>query len=144
MRTLVATGGCYIIAAELGEKRLWWFRLTGCQDQFMPLWEAIWRIGLPLIVVGGAAVGVSVAFSSPPVEFPRPRGWQWAWVGLWLMTAGDAAFGNDRPWFERAWKGATALLVAVSIAVAVWRHYRWRWRVRLADDPPPPVTRSGS
>ncbi|MCO1593732.1 hypothetical protein M8C17_00955 [Micromonospora sp. RHAY321] len=107
----------------------------------MSLWEVVWRIGLPLIVVVGVAAAVSVAFFDPPDKFSRPRGWQWAWVGLWLMTAGDAAFGNDRSWFERAWKGAIAVLVAVAVTVALWRHYRWRKRVRLADDSPPLVPR---
>ncbi|MEV4467781.1 hypothetical protein AB0J51_29670 [Micromonospora echinofusca] len=107
----------------------------------MSLWEATWRVGAPLIVVVGAAAAVYVAFSGPPDRFSRPRGWQWAWVGLWLMAAGDAAFGSDRWWFERACKGATALLVAVAVVVAVWRRHRWRKRVRLADDPPPPATR---
>ncbi|WCN79720.1 hypothetical protein [Micromonospora sp. LH3U1] len=69
----------------------------------MTLWEAISRIGAPLLVVVGAAVAVSGALSDPPEAFSRPRGWQWAWVGLWLMTAGEAAFGDDRPWFKRAW-----------------------------------------
>ncbi|MFR9780630.1 hypothetical protein ACL02O_31865 [Micromonospora sp. MS34] len=106
----------------------------------MSLWEAIWRLGVPLIVVG-AAVAVTVAFSEPPRKFSRPRGSQWAWAGLWLMTAGDAAFGNDRSSFERAWKGTTALLVAVAVIVAAWRHHRWRNRVRLADGSPPLVAR---
>ncbi|MFE9689612.1 hypothetical protein [Micromonospora sp. NPDC005806] len=110
----------------------------------MSLWEAMSRIGLPLVAVGGAAAAVRVGLSSPPDEFLRPRGWQWTWVALWLMTAGDAVFGDNRSWFERAWKGAAALLVAVAVAVAAWRHYRWRQRVRLADDSPPPITRSGS
>ncbi|GGR87041.1 hypothetical protein GCM10010169_34080 [Micromonospora fulviviridis] len=107
----------------------------------MSLWEATWHIGVPLIVVVGAATAVSAAFSNSPDRFSRPRGWQWAWVGLWLMTAGDAAFGNDRSWFERAWKGTTVLLVAVAVTVAARRHYRWRRRVRLADDSPSLVTR---
>jgi hypothetical protein len=99
---------------------------------------------VPLVVVGGAAAAVSVAFSDLPDTFSRPRGWQWAWVGLWLMTAGDAAFGTDRPWFERAWKGATALLVAVAVAAAARCHYRWRKRVRLTDESPQPNTRPDS
>ncbi|MFG1871582.1 hypothetical protein [Micromonospora arborensis] len=126
---------------ELGEEPLWRFKPTGCHDRFVSLWEAAWRVGLPLIVVVGAAVAVSAALSGPPDKFSRPRGWQWAWVGLWLMAAGDAAFGDNRSWFERAWKGATALLVAVAVTVAAWRHYRWLKRVRLADDSPSPVSR---
>ncbi|MBF9131674.1 hypothetical protein I0C86_22290 [Plantactinospora sp. S1510] len=107
----------------------------------MSLWEAAWRIGVPLVVVVCAAVAASVAFSGPPDEFSRPRGWQWAWVGLWLMAAGEAAFGTNRSWFERAWKGAVALFVAVAVTVAVWRHYRWRKRFQLPDDSPPVVAR---
>ncbi|WP_460917016.1 hypothetical protein [Plantactinospora veratri] len=42
------------------------------------------------------------------------------------MTVGDAAFGADRSWFERAWKGAIALIVAVAVTVAAYRHHRWR------------------
>jgi hypothetical protein len=103
------------------------------------LWEVIWRFGVPLIVVVGAAAAVFDALSDPPDKFSRPRGWQWAWVGLWLMTVGDAAFGSNRWWFERAWKGTTALLVAVAVVAAVWRHYRWRKRVRTTNDSPPIV-----
>ncbi|MEU9506035.1 hypothetical protein AB0D32_07110 [Micromonospora sp. NPDC048170] len=103
----------------------------------MSLWEAAWRFGVPLIGVLAVAAAVSVAFSDPPDKFSLPRGWQWAWVGLWLMTAGEAAFGDDRPWFERAWKGAVALLVAVAVTVAAWRHHRWR--TRAAPAPPSPV-----
>ncbi|MGI5519803.1 hypothetical protein ACQEUX_02435 [Micromonospora sp. CA-259024] len=94
----------------------------------MSLWEVISRIGAPVIVVVGAAVAVFVAISDPPETFSRPRGWQWAWVGLWLMTAGEAAVGDNRSWFERSWKGATALLVAVAVAVAAFRRYRWNAR----------------
>lgn len=103
----------------------------------MSLWDVVGRIGIPLIVVGGAVAAVFVAASEPPDRFSRPHGWQWAWVGLWLMTAGDAAFGDDRSSFERGWKGATALLVAVAVAVAVWRHRRWRKHVRSTDDSAP-------
>ncbi|MEU5784899.1 hypothetical protein [Micromonospora lupini] len=94
----------------------------------MSLWEIVSRIGVPLIVVVGTAFLVVGAFTDPPDSFSWPRGWQWAWTGLWLMAAGEAAFGTERPWFERAWKGAAALLVAVACAVAVWRHRRWRRR----------------
>jgi len=60
------------------------------------------------------------------------------------MTAGDAAFGHDIPWFERAWKGTTALLVAVAVIAAAWRHYRWRKHVRFAAGSPPLATRPDS
>jgi hypothetical protein len=110
----------------------------------MSLWEDLWRFGAPVVVVVGAAAAVLVAFRDPPNRFSRPRGWQWAWVGLWLMTAGDSAFGTNRPWFERAWKGTTALLVAVAVAAAAWRHYRWRKRVRPTDDSPSLATRPDS
>ncbi|QGN45620.1 hypothetical protein ACN26Y_04650 [Micromonospora sp. WMMD558] len=107
----------------------------------MSLWEIIWRIGQPLLVVCCAATAVSIAVSDPPDKFSRPRGWQWAWLGVWLLMAGEAAFGDDRPWFERAWKGTAALLVAVAAAVAAWRHYRWRRNSRLAGGSPRPITR---
>lgn len=100
----------------------------------MSLWEAISRVGVPLIIVVGASVAVYGASSDSPKNFSRPRGWQWAWVGLWLMTAGEAAFGDGRPWFERAWKGVTALLVAVAVAVAAFRRHRWSARRAASDD----------
>jgi hypothetical protein len=93
------------------------------------LWDVVWRFGIPLVVVGGAAATVHVSLSDPPDRFSRPHGWQWAWVGIWLMMAGDAAFGENRWWFERAWKGAAALLFAVAAIAAAWRHHRWRKRV---------------
>ncbi|GIG88119.1 hypothetical protein Pen02_30550 [Plantactinospora endophytica] len=86
----------------------------------------------------GAVFAVVLAFSDPPEQFSRPRGWEWAWVGPWLITACTAAFGEDRSWFERAWRGAVALLFAVAVVVAVWRHYRWRWQARRANNVPPP------
>ncbi|MEU8606915.1 hypothetical protein AB0C29_02780 [Actinoplanes sp. NPDC048791] len=103
----------------------------------MSLWDLVWRFGIPLVVVGGAAFAVYVGLSDPPDTFSRPRGWQWAWPGIWLMMAGDAAFGENRWWFERAWKGTTALLFAVAVTAAVWRHHRWRKRVRSAEGSPP-------
>ena len=105
----------------------------------MSLWEAVWRFGVPLIIVAGGIAAVVAASSGPPATFSRPRGWQWAWVGLWLMAAGDAAFGDNRPVLERSWKGAIALLVAVAVTVAAWRHYRWRQRTSRTDEPPRPA-----
>lgn len=84
------------------------------------------RIGAPMLVIGGAVVIVFGAITGPPEMFSRPRGWQWAWVGLWLMAAGEAAFGENRPWIERSWKGAAALLIAMAVAIAVVRRHRWK------------------
>ncbi|MDG4811229.1 hypothetical protein O7634_31130 [Micromonospora sp. WMMD1120] len=92
----------------------------------MSLWESVTRIGAPLLMVAGSLVVLFGVFSAPPEKFSRPRGWQWAWMGLWLMLVGEAAFGDDRQWFERAWKGAVALLVAVAVVVAAVRRHRWR------------------
>ncbi|MET8529472.1 hypothetical protein [Micromonospora sp. NPDC005172] len=104
----------------------------------MSFWEFVTRVGVPLIVVVGAAVIAVGAFTDPPETFSWPRGWQWAWVGLWLMASGEAAFGTERPWSERVWKGAAALLVAVASLVAVWRHQRWRRRAGRTDGDPAP------
>ncbi|WP_422739213.1 hypothetical protein ACN263_08240 [Micromonospora sp. WMMD729] len=100
----------------------------------MSFWEFVTDIGVPLLLVGGAAVIAVGAFTDPPEEFSWPRGWDWAWVvGVWFMASGEAAFGTDRPWWERAWKGAAALLLVVACLVAVWRRWRWRRRARGAD-----------
>ncbi|MGC4852409.1 hypothetical protein ACLQ24_03195 [Micromonospora sp. DT4] len=99
----------------------------------MSFWEFVTRVGVPLIVVVGAAVIAVGAYTDSPDTFSWPRGWQWAWVGLWVMASGEAAFGTERPFIERAWRGAAALLVAVACVVAVWRHQRWRRRVQRTD-----------
>ncbi|MFI7591651.1 hypothetical protein [Micromonospora sp. NPDC049359] len=99
----------------------------------MSPWEFVTDVGVPLFFVVGAAVTAVGAFTDPPQDFSWPRGWEWAWVGVWVMASGEAAFGTDRPWFERAWKGAVALLVAVAFVVAVWRRWRWRTRARGTD-----------
>ncbi|MDG4840353.1 hypothetical protein O7631_27835 [Micromonospora sp. WMMD967] len=99
----------------------------------MSPWEIALRVGAPLLMVAGAAVVLIGVFSDPPARFSRPRGWQWAWVGLWLMMAGEAAFGDDRPWGERAWKGVVALLLALAVAVAAVRRHRWKARQVEAD-----------
>jgi hypothetical protein len=53
---------------------------------------------------------------------------------VWLLTVGEAAVGDNRWWFERAWKGTAALLVAVAVVAGAWRHYRWRRRARQKAD----------
>jgi hypothetical protein len=97
-------------------------------------WQAVWRIGLPLLGLASAAGAVWFVFSERPDRFSRPRGWQWIWGLVRLRTAGEAALGDNRWWFERAWKGTAALLLAVAVVVGAWRHYRWRSRTRQKAD----------
>ena len=52
-------------------------------------------------------------------------------VLVWLRLAGEAAFGDQRPAFERQWKGVSALLLAVAGAIHLWKRYR-----RPDRDPP--------
>ncbi|WFF00310.1 hypothetical protein [Micromonospora sp. WMMD964] len=99
----------------------------------MPPWEVVTRVVMPVLLVVWAGFMFVSVFSDRPETFSRPRGWQWAWVGLWLMTAGEAAFGDDRPWVERAWKGVVALLLALAVAVAAVRRRRWKARQAEAD-----------
>jgi biotin carboxyl carrier protein len=45
-------------------------------------------------------------------------------VLVWLKLAGEAAFGDQRPVFDRQWRGAAAFLLALAGAVHLWRRYR--------------------
>lgn len=111
----------------------------------MSTWDVIWRVVVPIVLVAAMAGTVWFVFTEPPDQFSRPRGWQWAWVAIWLVTAGDAAFGDSRWWFERTWKACVAVLVAVAVVVAVWRHLRWRaTRARSSVSPPPDPARPDS
>ncbi|MGW5581818.1 hypothetical protein [Micromonospora chokoriensis] len=92
----------------------------------MSPWEIVADVVMPALLVFWAGFMFVDVFSDPPEKFSRPRGWQWAWVGMWLMMAGEAAFGDDRPWGERTWKGVVALLVAMAVVVAVVRRHRWK------------------
>ncbi|WP_249998991.1 lipoyl domain-containing protein [Actinoplanes sp. M2I2] len=44
-------------------------------------------------------------------------------VLIWLKLAGEAALGDQRPVFERQWKGAAAVLLAVAGAILLWKRY---------------------
>ncbi|MEV4619767.1 hypothetical protein AB0J74_13805 [Asanoa sp. NPDC049573] len=95
----------------------------------MSFWEGVWRIGVPVGVVVASGGMVWTAATESPTEPWWPRGWQWLWVLVWLRAAGEAAFGDNRWWFERAWKGSGALLIFAAVAVGLWRRYRWRRRL---------------
>jgi multidrug efflux pump subunit AcrA (membrane-fusion protein) len=52
---------------------------------------------------------------------------------VWLKLAGEAALGENRPPFERQWKGALAILIAVAFAIHLWNRHRRKKR----DTPEP-------
>lgn len=86
--------------------------------------EEMWHVGIPVILVASGAVALLVVLRRrESVELSR-RDWVF---GLVLLTmAGDAAFGDQRPLFERQWKGAAAALFGLALGIAWWRHYRHR------------------
>lgn len=88
--------------------------------------EEMWHVGIPLVLVALGAVALLVVLRRrEPWEFSR-RDWVF---GLVLLTlAGDAAFGDQRPLFERQWKGAAAALFGVALGIEWWRHYCHRGR----------------
>jgi biotin carboxyl carrier protein len=45
-------------------------------------------------------------------------------VLIWLKLAGEAAFGDHRPTFERQWKGSAAILLVLAGALQLWRYRR--------------------
>ncbi|SCL41084.1 hypothetical protein GA0074692_6134 [Micromonospora pallida] len=88
---------------------------------------------VPLLLVAGAASTLLAAGRERvPIAHDTSRPYFWLLVVIWLMLAGDAALGENRPPFERAWKGTVAVLLAVSSGVNLWR------RRRLARTTPPP------
>jgi biotin carboxyl carrier protein len=54
-------------------------------------------------------------------------------VLVWLRLAGEAALGDQRPVFERQWKGSAALVLALAGAIHLWQRHRRRDR----DTPEP-------
>jgi biotin carboxyl carrier protein len=50
----------------------------------------------------------------------------WVYGLVFLTLGGDAAFGDQRPLFERQWKGAAAALLGVALGIEWWSHYRRR------------------
>jgi biotin carboxyl carrier protein len=94
---------------------------------------SLWRIGLPLAVVASSALVLVSAVRVRDEPSPSSRPAAAFAVLVWLKLAGEAAFGDQRPVFERQWKGAAALLLALAFALHLHQRYRRRGR----DEPTP-------
>lgn len=80
---------------------------------------------VPLLFVAFAAVlVVGAARGRPATVWDVSRPYLWLVIAVWLVLAGDAAFGDDRPVFERTWKGTVAALLTVGFALDRWRRHR--------------------
>lgn len=106
--------------------------------------SSAWQIWLPLVVVTISALVLMSAFLSRESPAPSSRLVTAFTVLVWLRLAGEAAFGDQRPAFERQWKGVAALLLAMAGAIHVWKRYRRRDRdspedVRASQNQPAPV-----
>jgi hypothetical protein len=106
----------------------------------MTVLAVVWRYGPPaLLVFSAAGLLVSSVRSEPgrPVV-TRP---DWLLLPLLIFWTGDAAVGENRPPFERAWKGAVAVLVWSAVAIVLWRQRRSRAALtRPAPTPAVPPT----
>lgn len=82
-------------------------------------------VAVPLLLVAFAAAALfSTVRSREPLVLSWSRPYFWVFAGIWAMMAGDAALGENRPTFERTWKGAVALLVGVAFLVSLWLRRR--------------------
>ncbi|GFJ95833.1 hypothetical protein Prum_094750 [Phytohabitans rumicis] len=87
---------------------------------------AVWRIGLPLVVVASSALVLVLAVRARGELPPLSRSFGWVVPLVWLTLVGDAVLGDQRPVFERQWKGTAALLVGLGGAVYLWKRHRQR------------------
>ena len=106
--------------------------------------SSAWQIWLPLVVVPISALVLVSAFRSRESSAPLSRLATAFTVLVWLRLAGEAAFGDQRPAFERQWKGVAALLLAMAGAVHLWKRYCRRdrdslERVRAPQKQPAPA-----
>lgn len=98
----------------------------------------MWHVGVPLAIVAVSAVALVMALLGRGEPPQVSRGERWVAGLVWLTMAGDAAFGEHRPAFERQWKGAAAALLALAVGVRLLRHYGWLRRRRSSVDAPEP------
>ncbi len=90
-------------------------------------------MGLPLVVVASCALVLISAVRSREKPAPISRPGAAFIVLVWLRLAGEAALGDQRPIFERQWKGAAAFLLALAGIIHLWSRYHQRDR----DTPEP-------
>jgi hypothetical protein len=77
-------------------------------------------IVLPFVfLIVSAGFLVSVVLDKKPK--PSPIGWKALFL---LIPAGDALLGENRPVWERSWKGAFVVLLAAALLIAWWRGRR--------------------
>jgi hypothetical protein len=89
--------------------------------------DAAWGLGLPLVVVASSVLVLVSVLRSREASGPVSRPVAALVVFVWLKLAGEAAFGDLRPAFERQWKGAAALLLAAAGAVHLWKYLHRRY-----------------
>ncbi|WP_143232621.1 biotin/lipoyl-containing protein [Actinoplanes regularis] len=111
----------------------------------MQIISSVWRMGLPVIAVACSALFLVAVVRSQGRPAPVSRAGGVFAVLVWLKLAGEAALGDQRPVFERQWKGAAAALLAVAAAVHLWQRYHRRdpapsEPVSAAQDRPAPIT----
>jgi biotin carboxyl carrier protein len=92
----------------------------------MQLISSVWRIGLPVVVVASSALVVVTVVRSRGKPASMSRAVAAFAVLVWLRLAGEAALGDQRPVFERQWKGSAAALLAMAAALHLWRRRHWR------------------
>ncbi|MFI5495055.1 biotin/lipoyl-containing protein [Actinoplanes sp. NPDC051859] len=83
-------------------------------------------VGSAVLVVSLGVLIAAVLSRGRPAPVTRP--FLCLAALLWLMLAGDAAFGEHRPMAERQWKGVAALLLALAAVVQFVKHHRERRR----------------
>jgi hypothetical protein len=96
-----------------------------------------WRYGAPALLVICSLAMLKWTIRAKPAEISINRR-DWPWLFLVIMWTGDAALGDSRPPFERAWKGAVATLLWLSVAITLWRRRRHRASVTVPDSPEKP------
>ncbi|MET0424089.1 MAG: hypothetical protein ABW046_09455, partial [Actinoplanes sp.] len=93
----------------------------------------VWHYGAPAFLVYSSMSLLVSSIRSKPDD-PAVTRSDWPLLPLLIFWTGDAAVGENRPPFERAWKGAVAVLVWSAVAVVLRRHcYR---RGRSAQNQP--------
>jgi hypothetical protein len=84
--------------------------------------SVVWHVGLPVLVLIGCAAWLVSALRSPAGPAPTRAG-SWARGALVLLWAIGAAFADHRSTWERGWRGAAAVLLALGLGAEWWRRH---------------------